>query len=72
MSQPRKPSLRKYEALLRRFQYQAALDAALGTGNPVVVVTVLEELMQRLGLTIALAGRCVKGALRSASQHLSH
>lgn len=49
--------LQPYERLLKKFNYQAALDAALKTRNPVVVVTVLEELCRRSGLGIALSGR---------------
>jgi U3 small nucleolar RNA-associated protein 15 len=49
--------LQPYERLLKKFNYQAALDAALKTRNPVVVITVLEELCRRNGLSIALSGR---------------
>ena len=49
--------LQPYERLLKKFNYQAALDAALKTRNPVVVITVLEELCRRSGLGIALSGR---------------
>lgn len=49
--------LRPYEASLKKFNYQQALDAALKTKNPLVVITVLEELCFRSGITIALSGR---------------
>lgn len=49
--------LQPYERLLKKFNYQATLDAALKTRNPVVVITVLEELCRRNGLGIALSGR---------------
>lgn len=49
--------LAPYEKLLKRFSYQAALDAAMKSRNPVIVVTVMEELCRRSGLSIALAGR---------------
>jgi U3 small nucleolar RNA-associated protein 15 len=49
--------LRPYEAHLKSFSYQQALDAALRTHNPLVVVTVLEELSRRSGLGLALSGR---------------
>lgn len=49
--------LRPYEAQLKKFNYQQALDAGLKTRNPLVIVTVLEELSRRNGLTIALSGR---------------
>lgn len=53
----RSTRLRPYEALLKKFSYQLALDHALKTRNPLVIVTVLEELSRRNGLTIALSGR---------------
>lgn len=49
--------LRPYEKHLKLFNYQLALDTALKSRNPLVVVTVLEELCRRSGLTIALTGR---------------
>lgn len=49
--------LQPYEKMLKKFNYQAALDIALRTRNPVIVITVLEELCHRNGLAIALAGR---------------
>eukprot|EP00607_Mallomonas_marina_P008538 CAMPEP_0182419288 /NCGR_PEP_ID=MMETSP1167-20130531/3748_1 /TAXON_ID=2988 /ORGANISM="Mallomonas Sp, Strain CCMP3275" /LENGTH=302 /DNA_ID=CAMNT_0024594107 /DNA_START=588 /DNA_END=1492 /DNA_ORIENTATION=- len=49
--------LKPYETYLKKFQYGQALDAALHTHNPLVVVTVLEELSRRSGLTIALSSR---------------
>lgn len=55
--------LRPYDVQLKKFQYQQALDSALRTRNPVVVITVLEELCRRSGLTIALSGREEEAAL---------
>lgn len=49
--------LRPYEMQLKKFNYQGALDASLKSRNPVIVITVLEELCRRGGLTIALSGR---------------
>lgn len=49
--------LQPYEKHLKKFNYQAALDAVLRTRNPVTIVTVLEELCRRDGLGIALSGR---------------
>lgn len=49
--------LKPYEVHLKKFNYQSALDAALRTRNPLVVVTVLEELCRRSGLVEALSGR---------------
>jgi len=52
----RAAKLAPYEMSLQKFNYKQALDAALITRNPVIVVTVLEELSRRSGLTIALSG----------------
>ncbi|KAA0171035.1 hypothetical protein FNF28_01040 [Cafeteria roenbergensis] len=53
----RKPKLKKHDTLLRAFKYGAALDAALENGTGVVVSSTLEELAQRGGIRVALAGR---------------
>ena len=53
----RKQRLRSYDMALRKFRYHEALDAALASRNPTVVVTVLEELVYRQGLHKALSGR---------------
>ena len=49
--------LRPYEVMLKKFRYQDALDSALKTRNPIIIVTMLEELSRRCGLNIALSGR---------------
>ncbi len=49
--------LQPYEVNLKRFNYQQALDSALRTKNPLVVITVMEELCFRSGLAIAISGR---------------
>lgn len=49
--------LKVYEKLFKKFSYQKALDSALKTRNPLTIVTVLEELGNRNGIAIALAGR---------------
>lgn len=49
--------LRPYESHLKKFNYQLALDTALRSRNPLIVVSVLEELCRRDGLTVALSGR---------------
>jgi U3 small nucleolar RNA-associated protein 15 len=49
--------LRPYEVQFKKFNYQGALDSALKTRNPLIIVTVLEELSRRSGLAIALSGR---------------
>jgi len=53
----KKRKLRKYDQCLKQFRYGDALDEALDTRIPQVVVAVLEELGKRRGLTIALSNR---------------
>lgn len=67
--------LQPYEKLLKKFSYQKALDAALKTHNPLVVVTVLEELCRRSGLTIALSGRdetTLEPLIAFAARYVNH
>ena len=67
--------LRPYEMHLKKFQYQQALDAALATRNPVVIITVIEELCRRSGLTIALSGRddvSLEPLLSFATRYINH
>jgi len=49
--------LANFDKALKRFRYHEAFDAALADGSPEVVVSVVEELVQRNGLRIALQGR---------------
>ena len=49
--------LSQYDKLLKAFKYQEALDTALATKHPVVVISLIEELLRRNGLKIALSGR---------------
>eukprot|EP00466_Bigelowiella_natans_P003716 jgi/Bigna1/146753/aug1.120_g21461 len=53
----KKKKLQPYDVFLRKFEYNRALDAALRSGHPVVVVSVVEELMRRNALKNALGGR---------------
>lgn len=53
----RSARLKPYEQFLKKFQYQQTLDAVLSTKNPLIIITILEELCHRSGLTIALSGR---------------
>jgi U3 small nucleolar RNA-associated protein 15 len=53
----RRKSLKKYDVALRQFRYGDALDEALATRDPKIVVNVLEELGRRRGLAIALSNR---------------
>jgi hypothetical protein len=49
--------LSSFDKALKSFKYHEALDAALINGSPDIVVAVIEELVQRNGLRIALQGR---------------
>jgi U3 small nucleolar RNA-associated protein 15 len=53
----RRVRLARHDQLLRSFQYGAALDTVLESGNATLVVSLLEELVHRGGLQIALSGR---------------
>lgn len=53
----KKKKLQKYDISLKQFRYGDALDDALGSRIPQVVVAVLEELGKRRGLFIALSNR---------------
>jgi len=49
--------LSSFDKALKSFKYHEAFDAALINGSPDIVVAVIEELVQRNGLRIALQGR---------------
>jgi U3 small nucleolar RNA-associated protein 15 len=49
--------LHQYDIYLKQFRYSDVLDLALKSRNPVIVITILEELCRRNGLTISLNGR---------------
>jgi U3 small nucleolar RNA-associated protein 15 len=53
----KKQKLKTHDKHLKKFEYPLALDAALVTQRAPVVVSVVEELVQRGGLRIALSGR---------------
>jgi U3 small nucleolar RNA-associated protein 15 len=56
----KKVHLKDYDKLLKQFQYSAALDSVLSPSPPlppVIVVSLLEELIARDGLRSALSGR---------------
>ena len=42
---------------MKTFEYKKALNSVLKTQNPEIIVALMEELMQRGGLEIALASR---------------
>jgi U3 small nucleolar RNA-associated protein 15 len=69
-----KPKLRAFDALLKRFQYGAALDAAFATHEPAVQAALVVELVRRNGLRNALAGRnadTLSPILAAASNHIA-
>lgn len=53
----RRVRLQPYEAFLKKFQYTNALNAALETRQPIIISSLIDELLQRDGLGIALSGR---------------
>ena len=52
----RKAKLQPFEVALKKFQYNEALLEALRRGSPELVSALAEELVERGGLEIALAG----------------
>jgi U3 small nucleolar RNA-associated protein 15 len=57
VARERKRHLAPFDAQLRAFNYGGALDAAVATRDASVVCAVVEELLHRGGLGIALGGR---------------
>lgn len=57
VQQGKATKLSNFDKALKGFKYHDALDAALRNGSPDNVVAVIEELVQRNGLRIALQGR---------------
>ena len=58
VQQIRKPHLRAYDTFLKKFQYTNALDAVLKKkSTSLEIVSLIEELIHRDGLRIALKGR---------------
>jgi U3 small nucleolar RNA-associated protein 15 len=54
----RQKRLQQYDQYLKKFQYGNALDEVLRTHQmPIVVVSLLQELIHRDGLKMAIAGR---------------
>ena len=49
--------MQPYENHLKKFEYKMALNATLKSGNPEVVLSLVEELVERKGVHIALANR---------------
>lgn len=55
--QKRRRKLQSFEQHLKLFEYKQALNAALNAQNPEVVLTLIEELVERDALHIALSNR---------------
>lgn len=53
----KKQRLKPYDKALKAFKYQEALDLALATRQPLIVISMLEELSHRQAISIALTGR---------------
>ncbi|KAI9304399.1 WD40-repeat-containing domain protein [Cunninghamella echinulata] len=53
----RRIKLQRYDKLLKKFQFTNALDEALKTGDPFVVVSMFYELIHRDAMKTAIAGR---------------
>lgn len=53
----KKVKLKAYDKFLKKFQYHDALDCALATRMAPVIITVLEELVYRRALNIAISNR---------------
>ncbi|KAJ5069979.1 u3 small nucleolar RNA-associated protein [Anaeramoeba ignava] len=56
---PEKPRQRlsRFDRLLKKFKYGQALDAALETKNKEIIISIIEDLVYREGLSRALSGR---------------
>ena len=54
VSKQKRVQLKQYDKLLKSFQYREALDAAVATGRPQIVSSLVEELAARSGLPAAL------------------
>ena len=67
----RRQLLKAYDVYLKRFQYHAALDAALRTDSAAVAAAMLDELVDRSALSVALSGRDEAG-LRPLLSFLLH
>ena len=52
----RKSQLQPYEVHLKQFHYKQALTTALAARNPEVILALVEELLERGALEVALAG----------------
>lgn len=56
-TQRRKKKLQAFEQHLKKFEYRQALNAALNSSNPEIVLSLFEELVERDALHTALGNR---------------
>jgi len=71
----RRVHLHNYDHFLKAFQYHDALDASLENSDPVVAISVIEELIRRDGLTTAFSGRndiTLQPILKFLIKHINH
>ena len=71
----RRVRLAPYDVLLKGFKYHLALDAALATARPTIVLSMIDELINRNGLVNALSNRDASTLLplmHFASKYLAH
>ena len=59
----RKRKMRPHDLMLKKFQYRDALDTVLETRDPVQIMAVIDELIYRNGLEVALQQRKDSGEL---------
>lgn len=57
IEQSRKAKLQPFELYLKSFEYGRALDEVIVRNNPVLIVSMIEELQMRQGLEISLNNR---------------
>jgi U3 small nucleolar RNA-associated protein 15 len=71
----RTKTLQQYDKLLRAFRYGDALDAVIHLKNPIVVASMLDELVHRDGIRIAMANRdedTLEPLLQFVIKHISN
>lgn len=71
----RKPRLMPYDVLLKKFKTAEALDAALKTERPTVIISFIQELVLRSVLVAALRGRndrSLQPILAFVAKHISN
>jgi U3 small nucleolar RNA-associated protein 15 len=56
-------SLKKFDKLMRKFHYREAIDSEIQKKNPIIVVSLFQELIRRKSLHVGLAGRNEQGLI---------